>query len=113
MSNHYHRVVKLDPEQITHLTDKEVVSRWLSLFKGPLLIQRFQSGASLSLQERDTVSDIITVWRSRLADLSWFMKCLNQPMAQQANREDKCTGHFWEARFKFQALKTNEALLSC
>lgn len=113
MSNHYHLVVKLDPEQVANLSDGEVMQRWLSLFKGPVLVQRFHSGVQLSKPERDTVSDIIAIWRSRLADLSWFMKCLNQPIARQANLEDNCTGHFWEARFKSQALLTEEALLSC
>jgi hypothetical protein len=27
--------------------------------------------------------------------------------------EDKCTGKFWESRFNLQALKSEEALLSC
>jgi len=41
------------------------------------------------------------------------MRCLNQPIARQANLEDKCTGKFWESRFVSQALKSEEALLSC
>src|SRR5690554_7361918 len=41
------------------------------------------------------------------------MKYLNEPIARQANREDECTGHFWESRFKSQALDTEQALLSC
>ena len=41
------------------------------------------------------------------------MKCLNEPIARQANKEDGCTGHFWEARYHSQALLTEEALLSC
>jgi hypothetical protein len=40
------------------------------------------------------------------------MRCLNQPIAHQANREDKCTGKFWESRFNSKALKSEEALLS-
>ncbi|MFV0477645.1 MAG: hypothetical protein ACK5ME_07420 [Parahaliea sp.] len=32
---------------------------------------------------------------------------------RQANAEDHCTGHFWEARFKSQPLLSDEALLTC
>jgi REP element-mobilizing transposase RayT len=113
MSNHYHLVVKLDPCQIDNLTTQDVISRWTSLFKGPLLIQRQQQGASLSAAEQQTVSDIVDIWRQRLTDLGWFMKCLNETIAREANKEDDCTGHFWESRYKSQALLTEEALLSC
>jgi len=41
------------------------------------------------------------------------MRGLNQPIVHQANREEKCTGKFWESRFTSQALKSDEALLSC
>ena len=99
MSNHYHIVVKLDPQQSSEWSHQEVITRWTSLFKGPLLIQRQQQGGALSPAEQQTVSDIIEVWRERLADLSWFMKCLNEPIAREANKEDSCTGHFWDKFF--------------
>ncbi|WP_257173129.1 hypothetical protein [Colwellia sp. M166] len=41
------------------------------------------------------------------------MRSLNEPIVRQANREDKCTGHFRERRFKSQALFDEGALLSC
>ncbi|WP_067983117.1 transposase [Neptuniibacter pectenicola] len=113
MSNHLHIVIKLCPAQAQSWSNTEVIERWLSLFKGPLLIQQWQAGESLSKAQLDTVSDMIEVYRERLASLSWFMKCLNEPIARQANQEDKCTGHFWESRYKSQALLTEEALLSC
>jgi hypothetical protein len=35
------------------------------------------------------------VYRKRLTSVSLFMKCLNEPVARAANKEDNCTGHFW------------------
>jgi len=40
------------------------------------------------------------------------MRNLNQSIAFQANAEDNCKGHFWEGRFKSQALMDEAALLA-
>jgi len=113
LSNHYHVVLKACPEQLTDLCDDDIMDRWCAMFKGPLLVQNHRSGEELKPVERSAVSDICNLWRKRLASISWFMRCLNQPIARQANLEDKCTGKFWESRFRSQALKSEEALLSC
>lgn len=112
MSNHYHLVVKLNPDEASRWSDDEVLDRWTALFRGPLLVQRYRNGESLTSIERDTLRSITAVFRVRLGSLSWFMKCLNEPIARQANTEDDCTGHFWEARFHSQALCSDQALLS-
>lgn len=113
MSNHMHIVVKLSPESIEALSDREIIGRWCNLFKGPLLLKQWLDGLSLSEAQLRTVAEIILEYRRRLSDLGWFMKCLNEPIARQANREDKCTGHFWESRYKSKALLDEQALLSC
>jgi REP element-mobilizing transposase RayT len=113
LSNHYHLVLKICPDQSEDFTDLDIIDRWCCLFTGPILIQRLRQGETLSQAERDTVADIVMVWRKKLGSISWFMRCLNQSIARQANQEDHCTGKFWESRFHSQALKTEEALISC
>ena len=113
MSNHYHLVVHIEPDRASSWSRKEVAERWTTLYQGPLLIQQWLNGATLNKAQQQTVNDIIATWRERLSSLSWFMKCLNEPIARKANKEDQCTGHFWESRYKSQALQTEHALLAC
>jgi hypothetical protein len=112
MSNHYHLVVRLNPTEPEGWSDDEVLARWSALFRGPLLVQRYRAGEPLTAVERDTVRSIVAVYRTRLGSLSWFMKCLNEPIARRANAEDGCSGHFWEARFHSQPLCSDRALLT-
>ncbi len=113
MSNHIHLVVKLNPAVADQWTVDEVLHRWTCLYKGPYLIQKGLKGEKLNTAERNMCSTITQTYRERLVNLGWFMKCLNEPVARMANKEDGCTGHFWEARYTSQALLTEEALLSC
>ena len=113
MSNHYHIVVKLNSDQARTWSDLEVAKRWTALFKGPILLQNWLKEGSVNEVHQDTLSDILAVLRQRLSNLSWFMKCLNEPIARKANQEDNCTGHFWEARFKSQAIRSEADLVAC
>jgi REP element-mobilizing transposase RayT len=112
MSNHYHLVVKLNPDEPDTWSDDEVLNRWTTLFRGPLLVQRYRDGETTTPLELDAIRSMAAVYRNRLGSLSWFMKCLNEPIARKANAEDHCTGHFWEARFHSQPLSSDRALLA-
>jgi REP element-mobilizing transposase RayT len=113
MSNHYHVVIRVNIEQSKAWSDREVAERWCRLFSGSVLVQRWMSGMSMDRAEHALVRIEIEQWRDRLQSLSWFMRCLNEYIARMANREDSCTGRFWEGRFKSQALLDEKALLSC
>ncbi|MCG5531619.1 hypothetical protein LRD18_12295 [Halorhodospira halochloris] len=113
MANHYHIVVKIDQDQANSWSNEDVIKRWRCLFKGPLLVQRYLAKKQLDELETAQVAELAGCYRERLGSLSWFMKCLNEPIARKANKEDQCSGHFWESRFKSQALLNDAALLSC
>ncbi|OIN24561.1 transposase [Vibrio barjaei] len=110
MSNHYHLVANINKVQATALSQHEVVERWGRTHKLPVLIQRWLSNQLSDKAEQEKCVEIIETWRERLWNLSWFMKELNFDIACKANQEDNCTGHFWESRFKSQALLDEKAL---
>jgi hypothetical protein len=113
MSNHYHLVLHVDRARVDNWSMEEVIRRWLKLYRGPEIIQRFVVGENLTDEELEVVQGLAETWRGRLYDISWFMSCLNYYIALHANREDGCTGRFWESRFISQALLDDCALLSC
>jgi putative transposase len=98
MSNHYHVVIRINTEKVSNWSDTDVVERW---------------GRIYSLPDGEVPQEHIAVWRSRLADISWYMRCINENLARRANREDRCKGRFWEGRFKSQALLDETALIKC
>ncbi len=55
----------------------------------------------------------IARWRARLGTVSWFMKALKEPLSRMANREDDCTGAFWEGRFTSVPLLDQAAIVAC
>ena len=113
LHNHYHVVLRIDTQKASQWPDHEVAKRWTALFSGPTVIHRFLAQTKLSASEEACVANLITTWRERLFDLSWFMRCLNEPIARMANHEDHCSGRFWEGRFKSQALLDERAVLAC
>lgn len=113
MSNHLHVVLHIDSEKAKHWSVFEVLERWHRLHKGTTFTQQYLAGGTLPTYAITLAEAAAETYRERITDLSWFMKELNEPIARRANLEDECTGHFWEGRFKSQALLDEAALMAC
>ena len=109
MSNHLHLVIGIDPGAAAAWSDDEVATRWVRLFP-----PREDSEEAIDAKRRRLIDDParLSVIRRRLGSLSWCMRCLVEPIARRANREDGCKGRFWEGRYKCQALCDERALLA-
>jgi hypothetical protein len=110
----YYVVLRLRPDVLAAWSDEEVTRRWWRLFPR----RRDKDGHPAEPQPEELA--MLTAEpaaakerRRRLGSLSWLMRCLCEPMARRANREDQCTGRFWEGRFKCQALLDEAAVLAC
>ena len=113
MHNHYHVVLHINQTQACDLTEHEVISRWHQLFAGTTFTTDYLNGKALTKAGHKRITQIAKLWRLRLMDISWFMCCMNEPIARQANSEDLCTGRFWEGRYKSQALLDEAAIIAC
>ncbi len=112
MSSHYHMAVRLAPDRAARWSAEEVVERWCRIYGMPAIIAQAEEPNADPSVIRAAAAKVEQL-RERLQDVSWFMKSLNEYIARQANAEDKCTGAFWEGRFKSQALLDDRALLAC
>lgn len=113
MSNHYHLVLHIDKAKADAWSDDEICRRWGRLYRGPAILRKYLEELVLTTAERSELKRLVRLWREQLCNLSRFMACLNHVIALRANKEDGCTGRFWEGRFKSQALKDEAALLAC
>jgi REP element-mobilizing transposase RayT len=112
MANHYHLVVHVNRSAARRWSDEEVAARWRDVFGVPPLVERWLRGTAKEAEaDTDTAQQLLSGWRQRLHDISWFMRCLNEHLAR-SNAEDQCAGRFWEGRFKSQALLDEAGLLT-
>jgi hypothetical protein len=104
MDNHLHVLVRLDQDIARSWSDEEVVRRW-----GRLFPPRDRSGAALPVPEawvqwRLENAHWVATIRGRLQSISWFMKCLKEPLSRLVNRQEQVRGAFFEGRFKSVAI---------
>ncbi len=114
LSNHFHLILRSRPDVVAQWDDSEVAGRWLMLCP----LRKDADG----LPEEPTEFEINTIRnhpqrlaeiRSRLSDISWWMRLLSQKIAQRANRADEELGKFWQARYRAVRLLDDTAILAC
>jgi hypothetical protein len=114
MSNHFHIVLRVRPDLAQGWSDDEVALRWRLLYPPRdettgRQTEPEQHDLNIITSDPERVAEL----RNRLASLSWFMRCLNEPIARASNREDNCSGRFWQGRFRSVALLDEAAVLAC
>ena len=114
MSNHFHLILRSRPDCVAEWNDTEVARRWLVLCP----IRKDEHGraeepnqAELDLIQNDPQK--LKTIRSRLSDISWWMRNLCQHIAMRANREDDEVGRFFQSRFRAVRLLDEQAILAC
>ncbi|MFN5315635.1 MAG: transposase [Planctomyces sp.] len=114
MSNHLHLVLRSRPDVVQEWSDEEVARRWLMLCperrdedRRPMEPTEFEINRIVNNKGK------LASLRSRLSDISWWMRLLCQHIAQRANREDGEVGKFWQARYRAVRLLDEIAILSC
>ena len=114
LSNHLHVIVRTRPDIVKGWSDDEVALRWWRLFPQ----RRTENGLPTEPTEfelnaiRNNTSGLKEK-RRRLKDISWFMRCLAEPIARRGNKEDQLSGRFWEGRFRAQILLDETAIAAC
>ena len=92
MSNHLHVVLRNRPDVVRLWSDDEVARRWWNLFPS----RRDESGEAAVPQDSDLSmitadAEKLAEIRRRLSNIGWLMRCVAEPVARMANREDECT----------------------
>ncbi|MEO1526882.1 MAG: hypothetical protein AAFX06_15705 [Planctomycetota bacterium] len=113
LSNHYHLILRTRPDIVSSWDDTEIARRWLKICP-----RRKINGkpGEPSISELDSIRNCpekVAEIRSRLSSISWWMRLLNQRVAQRANKEDDESGRFWQDRYRAIRLIDEESLVAC
>lgn len=113
MGNHLHTVLRNRPDIAASWSAEEVARRWRRLF--PL---RRENGSPAEPTQAEILAiatnpTLANRYRARLSNISWFQRCLCEYIARRANKEDECTGRFWEGRFKSQRVHGECGAIAC
>ena len=114
LSNHFHLILRSRPDCVEKWDETEVARRWLMLCP----IRKDDRGLAEEPNEFELNSirndpERLQLIRSRLSDLSWWMRLLCQHIAVRCNEEDQEVGRFFQSRYRAVRLLDEQALLAC
>ena len=84
LDNHFHVVVRTDPERAASWTPHQVATRWFELCGRSVREWASRRSSDAHLSDHEVIELLarderrIAEFRTRLADLSWFMKLLKE-----------------------------------
>jgi len=110
--NELHVLLRLDMEKAQAWTPQEVLRRWLLLCPARDRYGRLIAVSRAWMAERANDPDWIQHNRDRLCEIGWFMKAVKEQIARNANKEDGCTGAFWQGRFRSISILDPASLLA-
>ena len=114
MSNHFHTILRSRHDLVAAWSDDQVALKWWLLC--PARKNKDGSPAEPTEFELNQIRNNkkgLKEKRQRLSSISWFMRFLSERIAKEANKQDECSGRFWEGRFKAQVLLDDAAILAC
>ncbi len=114
MGNHFHLILRINPEMAAGWSDREVVGRWARLHP-PKDGRRRMEGDMLEnwIEVQTHRAEFVAAIRDRLADLGQFMKDFKQRVAEIFNKADEASGAFWQDRYTCVPLESESQLLAC
>ena len=114
LSNHFHLILRSRPDVVDTWDDTEVARRWLMLC--PKRKKKDRSPEEPNEFELNSIRNdparLATI-RTRLSNVSWWLRLLCQNIGTRANQEDKQTGKFFQGRYRAVRILDEESLLAC
>ena len=114
MSNYFHCILRSRHDVVETWSDDEVARKWWMLC--PARKNKDGSPAEPTEFELNSIRNDASGLkdkRKRLSSISWFMRFLSERVAKEANKQDECTGRFWEGRFNSTILPDESAIAAC
>jgi len=113
MRREFRIVLQSRPDVVFMLSDHEIARRWLCICP---TLRRGGTPSPEPTEEKIAVLCgqplKIAELRQRLSSISWFMRLLQQRVAQLCNREDQTEGRVWNGRFRAVLLLDGTAHLA-